>query len=215
VTAYLGGTCGLGHSGQVDLVLRTSNPKADDAIGQLIKNTYRKGSVSEALNGQDQETVLDSRTTLLLDSGTKGRSLIFERALELIDSSEEWLTMTCQYFPNATTAHHLEAARRRGVKVRLHYNHPSRHASATVLGHRLVLLRERARHNKELFSLQTQPTARRIHAKLIATEKGAIIGSHNYVTAGVKLGTAEAAILRLDLAFAKKTATTVEKALLK
>lgn len=214
-SAYLGGTCGLGHSGQTDLVLQTSHPKATATIEQLIQDTYKKGSVEKALAGQDRETVLDSRTTLLLDSGIRGQSLIFERALDLIDSAEEWLTMTCQYFPNAATARHLEAARRRGVKVRLHYNHPSRHGSATVLGHRLVLLHERARYNKELFSLQTQRTARRIHAKLIATEKGAIIGSHNYVTAGVKLGTAEASILRLDPAFAKKAASVAEKALAK
>jgi hypothetical protein len=44
----------------------------------------------------------------------------------------------------------------------------------------------------------------RLHAKLLATEQGAMIGSHNYVVQGVTLGTAEAAILRNDPQFSKQ-----------
>jgi hypothetical protein len=52
-----------------------------------------------------------------------------------------------------------------------------------------------------------------IHAKLIATERAAMIGSHNYVVQGVSLGTAEAAILRNDPQFSEQAVEVFTKRL--
>jgi hypothetical protein len=52
-----------------------------------------------------------------------------------------------------------------------------------------------------------------LHAKLIATEKGAIIGSHNYVRTGVQLGTAEIALMRYDTVFARNAIAALRREL--
>ena len=41
---------------------------------------------------------------VLIDAGVPGQSTIFENALELIDGAQEWLLLTCQFFPNSVTA---------------------------------------------------------------------------------------------------------------
>jgi phosphatidylserine/phosphatidylglycerophosphate/cardiolipin synthase-like enzyme len=209
---YIGGR-NLNRSEQIDLMVRIRDATAATHMYELIQSACKHGTVSEAMQGRDHELALDGYTSLLIDSGVRGQSIIYDQALEFIDAADEWLVMTCQYFPNSTTARHLAAARERGVKVQLFYNHPAHHAHIHAVAHRLVAMRERARYHKELFALQGAKKQRRIHAKLIATEKGAMIGSHNYVTAGVRLGTAESAILRRDPAFAEQAVKVFERSL--
>lgn len=209
---YIGG-CNLNGTEQLDLMVCIRDTSAAAHMYELIKTICEQGSVSAAMQERDRELALDGRTSLLVDSGVRGQSIIYDQALEFIDAADEWLVMTCQYFPNSTTARHLAAAKKRGVNVRLYYNHPAHHPHIHSIAHRLVIIRERRRHHKELFALQGTKKQRRIHAKLIATEQGAIIGSHNYVNAGVKFGTAEAAILRRDPAFARQAAEIIERQL--
>lgn len=201
--AYIGG-CNLDTAKQVDLMVRIPHTKTADWIYNLIMDIMANGSTGSSLRYEDRKFVIDADTTLFVDSGKRKQSIIFKQALEFIDNAKEWLVMTCQYFPNSITAKHLAAAAKRGVDVKLFFNHPSQHGPTGTLPHHLVLLQERMKNPAKLFTLERPKGDRRIHAKLIATEQGAIIGSHNYVTAGILLGTAEAAILRRDPAFAKQ-----------
>jgi hypothetical protein len=50
--------------------------------------------------------------------------------------------------------------------------------------------------------LHRYPGPGHIHAKLLATEQVALVGSHNYVQLGVNFGTAELAMLVRDADFA-------------
>lgn len=206
---YLGG-CNLNGSDKMDLMLRMNDTSTADYLYSLVEGIIKTGRTQSAMHFRDQEMAIDKYTSLLVDSGARGQSTIMENALQVIDNADEWLLMTCQYFPNSTTARHLSAALARGVKIKLYFGRPGQH-KVMSLGHRLSIWQERSRNPKELFELQLTKDQPEIHAKLIATEKEAIIGSHNYVTAGVKLGTAEAAILRRDPKFAGQIAAVMEK----
>lgn len=198
---FIGG-CNLNGSDKIDLMVHAKSPALAAYTHGTIRDIAKAGHTQVALRFRDQELCLGDHTSLFIDSGAPEQSLIFAEACKLIDQAQEWIVMTCQYFPYGATARHLAAASARGVKVRLHYGHPTHHEPIQVLGHRLVIWQQKTRHPKELFDLQLNKDSPKLHAKLIATEQGAIIGSHNYVTAGIRMGTAEAAILRLDPDFA-------------
>lgn len=205
---YLGG-CNLNGSDKMDLMMRIKDANTADYLYSLIERIIKTGRTQSAMHFRDQEMAIDKYTSLLIDSGARGQSTIMDNALQVIDNADEWLLMTCQYFPNATTARHLAAALARGVKIKLYFGRPGQH-KVMALGHHLSIWQERSRNPRELFELQLKKDQPEIHAKIIATEKEVIIGSHNYVSAGVKLGTAEAAILRREPRFAANAAKIME-----
>src|SRR5215471_9707231 len=164
-----------------------------------MHEAIRTQSTKRALQAQDRELVLNNRTKLLLDAGKPKQSIIFKDALQLIDDAQEWLVMTCQYFPAGITIEHLLQAHKRGVHVRLYYNvpiklvsglyydHPARPGLRTLV-HHLLLARARRRLPAIFFAHELPKATPYMHAKLLASEKGAMIGSHNYIAAGVNFG---------------------------
>jgi cardiolipin synthase len=200
---YVGG-CNLLHTNQIDIMVRWHDSKAADWLYQLMGGVIKKGDTWSALSGKDRKLDLDEHTKLLLDAGKPRQSLIYENALKLIDEAKEWLVITCQYFPNSTTGKHLAAAYKRGVRVSIYYNHPSNHQPGFNTLIHAVVLRERTRHPSALFAEQLHKKVPYVHAKLLANESSAMVGSHNYVVAGVNLGTAELTLLRHDPEFARR-----------
>jgi len=177
------------HDRQTAVWLRSLADKVDE-----VKN------VRAVLKDTDIIQTIDNHTDLLVDAGVPHQSIIYDKALALIDQAEKSVYITCQFFPNSTTTHHLAQAHRRGVDVTVIFNHPWQHRTHYPL-QQAVVWRERTRMPAVFFSNQLPRSHMYIHAKLIATEKGAIIGSHNYVPTGVNLGTAEIALLRRDPEF--------------
>jgi cardiolipin synthase A/B len=209
---FVGG-CNLYHTWWLDLMVGWNDKVTADYLYDIILNLHRVESTKELFGGQDLEVALDADTALYIDSGKKNQSIIFKKALELIDSAEKSLIMTCQFFPNSITARHLAAAHKRGVDVEIIYAHPAKQGHIGGLGQQVSIVREKYRHPAELFQKMIPKTGPALHAKLIATEKGAIIGSHNYVQAGVSLGTAEIALLRYDNQFAKDAVAALKREL--
>jgi phosphatidylserine/phosphatidylglycerophosphate/cardiolipin synthase-like enzyme len=201
-TAFLGG-CNL-EDQQIDYMVRFNHKTTVDWLYEFAVQTAEQKSVRQVLHDTDQKLSIDDKTTVFVDSGKPKQSIIYKTALDFIDSAQEWLVMTCQYFPNTVTADHLEAAVRRGVHVVLYYNHPRHHAPHTQPIHHAVIMGEKLRHSDVLFAHQLPKNLQRLHAKLIVNEHGAMIGSHNYVTHGVNFGTAEIAIQRYDSSFAQE-----------
>ena len=199
--AYVGG-CNLGHTGQIDYMVRIRDDRTARWINQLIRSIAAQKSALLGLDHRDSQFALDSKTSLFVDAGVAHRSLIFKEALHLIDEAQDWLVITCQFLPGSITGQHLAQAQSRGVKVFSIYNHPVKHDKVTLSAHYLIREREKLRYPKTLFEGELPKTHQRLHAKLIATENGAMIGSHNYVTTGVNLGTAEIALLCSDISFA-------------
>ena len=197
---YVGG-CNLNTSRDIDLMAGWQDEAAAAWLRAFATDVRKGRNVRKTLQGRDVTERLGSNTELLIDAGVPKQSVIYKKALELIDEAQESVFITCQFFPNSTTTRHLVAAHRRGVDITVLFNHPSQHRLHYPL-QQAVVWREQMRSPKVFFAHQLPRGERYLHAKLIATERGAIIGSHNYVTAGVNFGTAEIALLRHDPEFA-------------
>lgn len=205
---YIGG-CNLSESEQIDFMAHVTDRSLADWLFDLLVQTESTGSIRKTLQDADHTIKLDSRTHVFVDAGRRNRSLILEQALQLIDEAKEHLLITCQFFPNSITASHLERARRRGVKVTVYFNHPGHQTKVLSTVQRAVLLGERLRVHRDLFINQLPADHGRIHAKILASEKSAMIGSHNYVRLGVRLGTAEIALRRDRPEFARQVIQTI------
>jgi len=200
---YVGG-CNLTRTNQIDIMVRWRDSRTADWLYSLLTSMIHAESSQQAFAGKDFELAIDADTKLLLDAGTPKQSLIYEHALQLIDDAKEWLVLTCQYFPNSITGRHLVAAYKRGVHISVYYNHPSIHQPGFNTLVQGVVLRERFRYPRALFAEQLHKFVPYVHAKILANEKTAMIGSHNYMTIGVTFGTAELTLVRHDPAFARK-----------
>lgn len=206
---FVGG-CNLAEPSYIDLMAGWRDQATADELYAILMHAVDIGNVSKALGGTDQTIRISSGAKLLLDSGVRGQSLILDEALALIDSAEEWLTITCQYFPNSVTAQHLLVARNRGVKVEVLYAHPRHQGLVGGPGQQFSILLERLRLPADMFAAGLGPDTPMLHAKVIACDKGLMVGSHNYVRAGVQLGTAEIALLSSDPALARRAADAIQ-----
>jgi hypothetical protein len=205
---YIGG-CNLTASDDFDLMVGLRHATAASWLINFADKVDTAGSVRQALENKDLSFDLDTHTDLLIDAGVPNQSLIYEKALEVIDQADKFVFITCQLFPNSRTVRHLIAAHKRGAKVTIIYNHPIKHKLHFPV-HQFITWREHARAPVSFFTNQLKLSQPYIHAKLIATENNTIIGSHNYVRAGVSYGTAEIALLRRDPAFALQAIQAIE-----
>ncbi|HEV2403057.1 MAG TPA: phospholipase D-like domain-containing protein [Candidatus Saccharimonadales bacterium] len=204
--AYVGG-CNLGHTGQIDYMIRLDNKAAVAWISQLITDIATHKHVQAALGTSDRQFNIDAHASLIVDVGVSDQSLILKEALELIDQARQWVVITCQLLPNSITAERLAHARQRGVNVYSIYNDPSQHTSFVPLAQYLIRHGAKLRYGRAAIIGQLPKHHQRLHAKLLATEQGAIIGSHNYLKLGVRLGTAEIAFLNRNPNFARSVVT--------
>lgn len=194
------GGCNLGDTDNLDAMVGGHHPPTADYLYHVITTVIEKGSIRAALGDKDILHPIDKTTRLLIDIGTPRQSLIYSQFLEMIDTAEEWFMMTCQFFPSGATAKHLAQATRRGVDVHVFYNSPTeKRLGGTIM--ELLQTKERLRMPHALFKDELEAGLPFLHAKIAASEKGAIIGSHNLISAGVTLGTAEVAIHSTDPLF--------------
>lgn len=201
-TAYIGG-CNLNKTWGMDLMVRLEGKKTVDWIYKFIRSVGQNSNTASVLAGKDISLTIDKNTMMLVDAGKQHQSLIYQEALDLIDQAKKWIVLTCQFFPGKTTAEHVFAAQKRGVNVTIHFGPVSNRARALRLLYWYAEQQERRKYPAGLFQNRLDPGLPRLHAKLLATEQAAMIGSHNYFAPSVALGTAEATILRRDPSFAK------------
>lgn len=209
---YVGG-CNLQGSGWIDMMASLEDADSADWLYQTMRSITTGRHARKSLGGVDRGFRISQSTEIFVDSGVRSQSLIFDEALDLIDSAQDWLVMTCQFFPNSITAKHLLRAHNRGVKVEIIFAHPNHHGLIGGMGQHYSLLREKSRLPQELFQHALGRNDPFIHAKLIACDKGLMLGSHNYVKAGVILGTAEIALKSSDPAMAAAAVSTLRRGL--
>lgn len=195
---YTGG-CNLNPRDHIDVMVGWQDQKSSDWLYDLMQQTIRQGSVTEALAGKDKSFQIDSSTKLLIDSGIRNQSLIYEEALGLMDGAQRRLFMTCQYFPDGRTTEHLQDAYKRGVGVEIMYGNPAQHLFPHNLLHHGVKWREKRRRPASFFAHELPKGGQSLHAKILVSEHAAMVGSHNYVPAGVRWGTAEIALFSTDV----------------
>lgn len=189
------GGANLDEAERIDSMVSWRDAATADWLYALLQREADLQSSGQAFGGQDQQHAVDAHTTLFIDAGVRGQSVIFEHALALIDNAKERLFLSCQFFPHSVTAQHLAAAVRRGVRVNLIYNRPRKHG-AQAPAQQAAIWSERI-HGRFLPGMLPADVPF-LHAKVLASESAALIGSHNYVMDGVRFGTAEIALLRGD-----------------
>lgn len=204
---YLGG-CNL-SSMHSDVMVRWRSQQDADWLYELLQSRVQKPVSIEAFGTTDIRQPVSDSAEVIVDVGVKHQSAIYEQALRTIDNATEWLVITCQYFPNSTTAKHLKQAHDRGVKIYPIFNHYSAHSHLHAYLQHAVTKRERLRMPASFFLGELQRGDTYLHAKILATDKEAIIGSHNYVTAGVNFGTAEIALHNKNSDFSKAAAQVI------
>jgi phosphatidylserine/phosphatidylglycerophosphate/cardiolipin synthase-like enzyme len=209
---FLGG-CNLEGGGRVDLMAQWQSAGDAERLHAILSQIIHGKHTGTVLAGVDRRIAVTSGAELLIDAGVRRQSLIFDEALRLIDAAEKWLVITCQFFPNSITAKHLVAAARRGVKVEIIYSHPKYQGLLGGFGQHISILRERGRVPRAFFKDALSRNDPMLHAKLIASDKGIMIGSHNYVQAGVTLGTAEIALRLGDEELAREAVLALHRGL--
>lgn len=198
------GSSNLDASSQLELMVGWDDQRASDWIDRLNTKILATENVRRAADGEDASYHLTDTEELIMDAGVAGRSLILGRALKLIDEAERRIILTCQYFPNDVTAARLSAAHKRGVKVEIYYNQPEQHTWPHNWLHGAVIGGLKLRLPASFFEHSQHASQPFLHAKLLASERSVIIGSHNYITAGVRFGTAEVALESHDPSVAKR-----------
>ena len=199
---YLGGP-NLHMTDRSDMVVGLEDPEVADWLFSLTKNVVEAERTSDVLGDADRSIEVDGNTRILLDSGTPGESLILDEAARLIAEAREGLIASFQYFPDGKVADELINAHRRGASVRPFFKHPDRHNLVLGIHQRLAMMLARSRMPGSFFANVVPVDAPVLHSKAIASERAAMVGSHNYVTKGVKYGTPEIALLREDPVFAR------------
>lgn len=207
---FLGG-CNLDDDSRVDIMVARKDAKTAAWLRELTDGIVAAGNVRQALQNRDLTHVIAPGMTLYVDCGVKRQSIIYTKALDVIDRAKQQVYITCQYFPGGPTAQHLLAARKRGAAVDIVFSGPKSHSQP--LGHYLYNFRERLRMPASFFRGQLADSTPKMHAKIIATEQGAIIGSHNYVDIGIKLGTAEIALQYDNPSFAQQVRAAITRQL--
>ncbi len=202
---YVGG-CNLDRSDDVDLMLAFDNAAAAKWLREQLLSGAHKRSVRQALAGDDQQFAQDASHHLLLDAGVPRQSIIYDQALRTIDTAREWLLITCQYFPVGRTAEHLRRAQARGVHVRVLFNNGRKLMPIERFSSWPALLRERSRLPADFFAGELPRNQPFLHAKVLASETELLVGSHNYIEAGVRLGTAEFTLYAHDAELSRTVA---------
>lgn len=197
---FIGG-CNLSHPEQLDVMVRTEQHGLANYLREFTAKVQQHGTVRKALDRIDQTFQVSPDTELLIDSGVRRQSLIYDKAFELITNATERVYMTCQYFPNNYTPAALAEAALRGVTVHLAYNHPDQHRVPIRGIQKRTVAFKKKRLPESVFENQLHQDKNYLHAKILLSEKEAIIGSHNFVKLGVDLGTAEIALRSSDPEF--------------
>ncbi len=200
---FVGG-CNLSYPDQLDVMVRTENKKLSDYLVSFTADVIKHKNVRDAMKQHDTRFKIDNNTELLIDAGIKKQSIIYDQAFQLISEAKKKIYMTCQYFPNARTPAELAKASIRGVDVHLAYNHPDQHNSTMRVGQKRTIAYGKKRLPEVVFKNQLNMNREYLHAKILLSEKEVIVGSHNFVSLGVSLGTAEIALRSTSKEFIDK-----------
>lgn len=204
---YLGG-CNLSDM-HLDIMVAWQDTETANWLFDLMERRIKHPKTLQAFGTKDMRHEISNTEEIILDVGVKKQSEIYREALDIIDRAQDWLIITCQFFPHSTTAQHLKQAYDRGVRVIPIFNHYKAHSVISRPVQYGVRTRERLRMPASFFDAELAPGTTYLHAKLIATEQEAIIGSHNYIPEGINFGTAEIALHNKTAAFSRAAAQLI------
>jgi phosphatidylserine/phosphatidylglycerophosphate/cardiolipin synthase-like enzyme len=210
---YFGGA-NLDNDANIDLMVGLQDADFANYLREFAAELVARGNVRKAMHDTDALVSLGLNSKVLIDAGVPNQSLIFENAIQLIKSAREHIFITCQHFPSGAIGRHLLEAHKRGVRIDIYSNHPNKSVwPYNILHYGAVQLAKR-QLPKNFFENTLMGPENYLHAKLIATEQGAMVGSHNYLGIGVKFGTAEMTLINHDPDFSREAIDAVMKQML-
>lgn len=179
----------------IDSMVKLTDPTLVAEIVRLYLDIENRKILS------DQKIHITDQTSLLIDGGKRGKSVILTEAIKLINNAQSSVRVITPIIPDTKLARALFSADKAGKKVEVISPH------VKTLGgvyKPLVLV------NSIIFSLHPNRVPihfknRPIHAKiLLVDEKHVLLGSHNLTTRGVAIGTQELAVVSSDPYFANQ-----------
>ncbi len=192
--SYIGGmNFGKKSFNYYDFMVKTK----DREIRNNLKSIFLKNSTG--IKYSDKIVNINKENSLLIDSGKKGQSIIYNEAINAINNAKEDISYISQFLPDFKILFALQKAVKRGLAVE-------------IIVHSNSIAEKKIRHKIEqiLFNLSNinlsnlyEQSEKYIHAKMIILDKNApnsslIIGSHNFSTFGVLFGTSEIALNTKD-----------------
>lgn len=172
----------------VDFMLKYSSRTVADKLYREHERVLRSDRNNSA--SRSRKISIDKKTTILIDGGFFGDSIIYRRACSLAKQSDSVLFVS-QYCPTGRLVRYIK----RAESSELYFNHWRKAKWLNRLIIRLGMF----------FSKLTTGYHRRqyLHSKFIIFhlkngKKVAITGSHNFLNGGVLLGTREVAIETSD-----------------
>ncbi len=204
---YIGG-CNLHEVEQLDLMLGWRDKPTADWLYQQMLHIAEHPFTKAALGRKDQTFAVSNSATLILDSGIKRQSHIMDTALQVIDDAQEWIVLTTQFLPDRA-AKHLAKAIKRGVKVYSIFNNYGQFKGVNYLAQQSLKHLAKISRPHSLFTYELPANLPFLHAKVLATEKEFMLGSHNYLQIGVNFGTAELSLHQKDPLVSKRVAKAI------
>lgn len=139
----------------------------------------------------DKQMHIDHETTLLIDAGKPGRSIILDNAVRLIKHAKRSIFHVSHLMPDGKFLQALHTMHGKSIKVEAVVPLKGRSPTIFALLHKINEIEMRIR-NRTIPILYCPSM---IHAKLtIIDEKIALLGSHNMSEKSVKMGTGEITI---------------------
>lgn len=193
---YLGGVNLVEWTlGCEDFVVKFTGDIAQKLTEQFER--IHRGEVTE-----DYQLPLSENTWLLVDAGTKGKSLILDTAVKKTEEAQKSIKMTSYLMPEGRMVKELKLANKNGKDVKViasDFDKPDKLLPITTIQFVWLL----SQINQAMLLGSKIPIIKYphhvIHAKLaIWDDKWALFGSHNLSDTGVKAGTMEWSILTCD-----------------
>lgn len=189
-TAWMGGlNFGEDNFRSGDFEVKITKPEIVEALaGEFLRTTKERSR-------EDYEVPCDEESSLLVDIGKRGRSLILERAIDLVNHAESVVENLRYFIPGGRFLDALQAARNRGVKVDVVVADPQRITDRPfqILDKALgVVMKVKSIKGKVPVSYYPGW----LHAKLLVVDgRTVLFGSHNLSPVDVMAGTSEMDLL--------------------
>ncbi len=170
-----------------DYMFRLTDPML---ANRLIAEQRRIQAAERRLVNHPSVAIEHNDSTILIDGGIIGQSVIHRRALELVDEASHILFVS-QYSPTGRLARRLK----HHANADLYFNSPNR---ATGLNRLVITVSNRLSGLSSDYKRDPYLHAKYIVATLADGSKIALTGSHNFAYSGVLLGTREVALETSD-----------------
>ncbi len=210
-TAWIGGLNAGKESdfNRIDFMMRVTDQELVDELASIIQ-------APEKINKDYSKTV--GNVDLIVDGGVPGQSIIMEKVNQAIESIEHpedaEITILSPWVPDGKLLDVLHEAGLKGTKITVVTSyHPFEFAFegvyALVKNYNILMMNLKGKR------LTTLYTPLEVHGKMLfirdGSKKTAMITTHNFTDKGVKMGTAEIALMSQNETFADSCNTFIEK----